>query len=55
MPEKRKSQSDRFKEAARELGADGPEKDFNEALRAIGKHKPPDEPKTDDEDDKPGQ
>ena len=39
------SQSERFKEAARELGCDESEERFDEALRKIGKAKPKDEAK----------
>lgn len=38
--EKNKSQADRFKEAARELGADDDEARFNEKLRKLVKQKP---------------
>jgi hypothetical protein len=34
------SQSERFKQAARELGCDESEERFNEALKAVAKHKP---------------
>jgi hypothetical protein len=37
-------QSERFKEAARELGCDESEERFDEALRKIGKAKPKPEP-----------
>lgn len=40
-----KSQSDKFKEAARELGADEDEKAWDERLRKVVKHKPPELPK----------
>jgi hypothetical protein len=59
MPRKSppKAQSERFKEAARELGVDESEERFNEALRKVAKHKPPpDPPETGEKpkDDKPG-
>lgn len=38
-----KSQLERFKEAAREIGADDDEERFNEKLRKIAKPKPVDE------------
>lgn len=38
--EKDKSQLDRFKEAARELGADDDEAKFNEKLKKLAKQKP---------------
>ncbi len=38
----KKSQLDRFKEAARELGADDNEELFNEKLRKLAKQKPDD-------------
>lgn len=34
------SQSDKFKKAARELGADEDEKRWEERLRKVAKHKP---------------
>lgn len=40
MTQAGKSQSDKFKEAARELGADQDESAFDRALRAIAKRKP---------------
>lgn len=41
-----KSQSDKFKEAARELGADEDEKRWDERLRKVVKQRPPEpEPK----------
>lgn len=36
-----RSQADKFKEAARELGCDESEERFEEALRKIGRKKPP--------------
>lgn len=38
--EKEKSQIDRFKEAARELGTDDDEERFNERLKNLAKQKP---------------
>jgi hypothetical protein len=35
-----KSQSERFKQAARELGCDESEERFDKALKAVAKHKP---------------
>lgn len=43
--EQEKSQLDRFKEAARELGADDDEERFNERLKKLAQKKP--EPKDD--------
>ena len=43
----KKSQLDRFKEAARELEADDDEAKFNEKLGKLVKQKPKDEEKTD--------
>lgn len=40
MTETPKTQSDKFKEAARELGADEDEKRWDERLRKIAKPKP---------------
>jgi len=40
MTDKKKSQLDRFKEAARELETDDDEARFNERLRRLGKQKP---------------
>jgi len=34
------SQSQRFKQAAREVGCDDSEERFNDALKAVAKHKP---------------
>ena len=45
--EKEKTQLDRFKEAAREIGTDDDEAKFNEKLGKLVKPKPAD--KTDDE------
>ena len=42
-----KSQIERFKEAARELGTDDDEERFNERLKRLAKQKP-DDKKTDD-------
>ena len=39
-------QSEKFKEAARALGADEDEAAFKEKLRVIARQKPKDEPKT---------
>ena len=51
MPDKlKKSQADKFKEAARELGCDDSEERFEEALRKIGRKRPAEpggKPKTD--------
>ena len=47
MTEK-KSQLDRFKEAARELGTDDDEERFNEKLRKLVKQKPDDKKSSDD-------
>lgn len=41
--EKDKSQIERFKEAARELGTDDDEERFNERLRKMAKQKPKDD------------
>lgn len=38
-----KSQSQKFRDAARELGCDGSEKHFDEALAKIAKQKPHDD------------
>ncbi len=35
------SQSERFKQAARELGCDENESHFEEALKKVARHKPP--------------
>ena len=43
-----KSQLDRFKEAARQLGADDNEDRFNEKLRKLAKQKPNDKKPSDD-------
>ena len=48
MSEGKKSQLDRFKEAARELETDDDEAKFNERLRKLAKQKP-DAKKDDDE------
>ena len=40
MPEKPKSQLDKFKEAARELEADDDEQHFKDRLGKLVKHKP---------------
>jgi hypothetical protein len=40
-----KSQVQKFREAARELGCDESDERFEEALRAVAKHKPQDDPK----------
>ncbi|WP_170167165.1 hypothetical protein [Paracoccus methylarcula] len=45
--EKEKSQIERFKEAARELGADDDEERFNERLKKLATQKPAE--KSDDE------
>ena len=45
-PNSEASQSDRFKEAARELGCDESEERFDAALGKIVKHKPPPDEKT---------
>jgi hypothetical protein len=37
-------QSEAFRKAARELGADESEKRFQDALRKVAKHKPKDDP-----------
>lgn len=48
------AQSERFKQAARELGCDESEERFDEALRAVAKHKPkPDQPSQASESDFP--
>ncbi|AMY71838.1 hypothetical protein [Frigidibacter mobilis] len=44
----KKSQADRFKEAARELEADDDEATFNEKLRKLVKQKPDDKRPSDD-------
>ncbi len=41
QPASAQSQSERFKQAARELGCDESEVRFDAALKAIAKHKPP--------------
>ena len=46
MPEK--SQLDRFKEAAREIGTDDDEAKFNEKLGKLVKQKPKDDDTSDD-------
>ena len=38
------TQTERFKQAARELGCDDNESHFEEKLKAIARHKPPDKP-----------
>ncbi|NYS26554.1 hypothetical protein HUK65_16330 [Rhodobacteraceae bacterium 2376] len=43
-----KSQAERFKEAARELGADDDEAAFNAKLRKMVKQKPDDKKSSDD-------
>lgn len=46
MPAPESTQVDRFREAARELGADEDEAHFNDVLRRVGKAPPPaDKPK----------
>lgn len=40
MPEERKTQSDKFKQAARELGADEDETRWEERLKKVVKAKP---------------
>jgi hypothetical protein len=40
-----KSQIQKFREAARDLGCDESDERFEEALRAVAKHKPQDNPK----------
>lgn len=47
MSDNEKSQLERFKEAARELGADDDEAKFNEKLGKLVKPKPKPEPKDD--------
>jgi len=47
MPEKRKPQSNQvraFRKAARELGADESEANFDAALKKVARHKPVDDP-----------
>lgn len=44
MAEKPKSQSDKFKQAARELGADEDEARFDERVKRLVKHKPVEKP-----------
>lgn len=46
--EQEKSQIERFKEAARELGADDDEERFNEKLKKLAKQKPDDKKPSDD-------
>lgn len=46
MATKKKTQLDRFKEAARELGTDDDEERFNERLKTLAKQRPA--PKDDD-------
>lgn len=48
MTDDKKSQLDRFKEAARELGTDDDEERFNEKLKRIFKDKPKDDEASDD-------
>jgi len=43
MPDGKKSQLERFKEAARELGTDDDEERFNEKLKKLAKPEPKDE------------
>ena len=55
-----KSQSDKFKDAARDLGADESEEAFKRTLRKVGQHKPAESDPLDDANDtdetkKPGQ
>lgn len=50
-----KSQIDRFFEVAGALETDRDEKRLEEALRRIGRAKPPDKDETKDDDQKPGQ
>lgn len=45
MTEKRKTQIERFKEAARELGTDDDEERFNERLKKLAKKKQDDKEK----------
>ena len=45
MPSKRESQVQKFRQAARDLGADDSEKRFNERLGKIAKQKPARPPK----------
>jgi hypothetical protein len=42
--DEQKSQSDKLKEAARELGCDEDEKHFDEHLKKLVKHKPVEKP-----------
>lgn len=49
MTDAKKSQLDKFKEAARQLEADDDEERFNEKLRKLAKQKP--EPKDNDTSD----
>lgn len=49
MATKNKTQFDRFKEAACELGADDDEQRFNEKLKKLAKSKPAPKQETDDE------
>lgn len=44
MTDHNKSQSDKFKDAARELECDDDEQRFNERLRKLVKHKPVEKP-----------
>jgi hypothetical protein len=48
MADKRQAQLDKFKQAAREHETDDSEEAFNEALRKVGKAKPPKDEKPDD-------
>lgn len=43
MTEPRKSQRERFEEAARELGVDLDEEKLKKVLRGLGDHRPPKE------------
>ena len=46
MADRPKDQSEKFKEAARELGCDDSEEAFDEALKKVARHKPMDEKAT---------
>ncbi|SFO36605.1 hypothetical protein SAMN04487859_13225 [Roseovarius lutimaris] len=48
MPDAKKSQLERFKEAARELETDDDEAKFNENLKRLAKQKPDDRKPLDD-------
>jgi hypothetical protein len=49
---KEKNQAAKFRETARELGCDESEERFDEALRAVAKHKPPTREKASEKDQK---